>query len=585
MTGEANRAVINKLLTSLYGEQQAGTLAPRLFDILQRHGSRPAGLPSSARLIRPDVFLITYGDQLQKLGEAPLVTLHHFCRDYLQDLISAIHILPFFPYTSDDGFSISDYRNVDPALGSWEDIHNIGADFRLMVDGVINHCSSSHPWFQGYRKGDPQYQDYFIEPPPDSDFTGVVRPRALPLLTPFDTPNGLRRLWTTFSRDQLDLNYHSPALLLEIIDILLDYVRHGAQFIRLDAIAYLWKEPGTTCIHLPQTHQIIQLFRTVLNEVAPYVSLVTETNVPHNENISYFGDGTNEAQMVYNFALPPLVLHAIQTGNTKALSSWASGLALPSDQVTFFNFLASHDGIGLNPAQGILTETEINNLAQLTRQLGGDVSYRQNSDGSQSPYELNINYFDALGDPQRKLPLQAQIRRFIAAQAVLLALRGIPSIYIHSLMGSRGWTDGVALTGQKRSINRQKFQDHAVRAELSDPRTLRSRVFQAYRTLLQARAASPAFHPHCRQQILNLNEQTFVIQKISPRGEVLAFLAHNLSNRSSHVQIPRQGDVPTTFLKSLLPGSLEPAIPGQTLTLEPYQVLWLAYCPTKKEEN
>src|SRR5690606_35016656 len=108
------------------------------------------------------------------------------------------------------------------------------------------------------------------------------------------------------SADQVDLNFKNPAVLLATTRALLFYVEHGAKFIRLDAIAYLWKEIGTPCIHLPQTHQVIQLMRAVLDEVAPDVRLITETNVPHPDNISYFGAGTNEAQLVYNFALPPL---------------------------------------------------------------------------------------------------------------------------------------------------------------------------------------------------------------------------------------------------------------------------------------
>ena len=258
---------------------------------------------------------------------------------------------------------------------------------------------SQHEWFQAFLKDDPQYRDYFIVVEGNPDLSQVVRPRALPLLTTFDTPSGPKQVWTTFSADQVDLNFRNPDVLLEIIDTLLFYVAQGAQFIRLDAIAYLWKEIGTSCIHLPQTHRVIRLFRSVLDAVAPHVMLITETNVPHNENISYFGNGRDEAQMVYNFALPPLVLHTFHTGNSRVLSKWAAGLNLPSDHTTFFNFLASHDGIGVNPARGILSDIEIDALIERVIQHGGLVSYKDDASGVQIPYELNINYFDALSDP------------------------------------------------------------------------------------------------------------------------------------------------------------------------------------------
>ena len=311
-----------------------------------------------------------------------------------------------------------------------------------MFDAVINHASAEGGWFQSYLRGEPDYKDHFIEVRGDPDLSAVVRPRALPLLTKFDTPHGSKMLWTTFSADQVDLNYHNPRVLLDVLDILLFYASQGAEFIRLDAIAYLWKEVGTSCINLPQTHWVVQLLRAVLDEIAPHVMLITETNVPNLENLSYFGDGSNEAQLVYNFPLPPLVLHALQTGEAGVLSKWASGLELPSHKVTFLNFLASHDGIGLNPVRGILRESEIVALAQRVQASGGFVSNKSNANGSVSPYELNINYFDALNAAEHAEELPVQIDRFVTAHAILLAFMGVPAIYFHSLFGSRGVDGG-----------------------------------------------------------------------------------------------------------------------------------------------
>ncbi|HMD81668.1 MAG TPA: alpha-amylase family glycosyl hydrolase, partial [Anaerolineales bacterium] len=337
-------------------------------------------------------------------------------------VVKGIHILPFYPWTSDDGFSVVDYRKVDPALGDWKHISAMQSHFRLMFDGVINHISSQSEWFKAFLNDDPRYRDYFVVIEGSPDPSQVVRPRALPLLTSFSTPSGEKRVWTTFSDDQIDLNFQNPEVLLEILDILLMYVERGAAFIRLDAIAYLWKELGTSCIHLPQTHRVIQFLRAALDEVAPHVQMITETNVPHTDNISYFGDGSNEAQLVYNFALPPLTLHSFHTGDAQVLSSWAKTLTLPSNKTTFFNFLASHDGIGLNPARGILSTADIDVLVEKTLEHGGLVSYKHNSDGSQSPYEMNISYFDALSNPHGNESLGLQIDRFIAAQAIMLSL-------------------------------------------------------------------------------------------------------------------------------------------------------------------
>ena len=339
-------------LTSLYGAD----ISPQLFDRVQKimDGYRDRIHAREASLTERDSILITYGDQVQTPGEKPLQTLSAFCRQNLAGVVNGIHILPFYPWTSDDGFSVVDYRKVDPVLGDWADISSMQSRFRLMFDGVINHISSQSDWFKAFLDDDPGYRDYFVVVDGFPDLSQVVRPRALPLLTTFKTPSGEKQVWTTFSEDQIDLNFQNPEVLLEILDILLMYVEQGATFIRLDAIAYLWKEIGTSCIHLPQTHQAIQFLRAALNDLAPHVHLITETNVPHLDNISYFGDGNNEAQLVYNFALPPLTLHTFRTGEARILSDWAKTLTLPSEHATFFNFLASHDGIDLNPARGIL---------------------------------------------------------------------------------------------------------------------------------------------------------------------------------------------------------------------------------------
>ncbi len=551
-------------LTFLYGADKAPHLLKRVQEITAGHR---AHIPAhDGGLTERDSILITYGDQVQSPGEKPLQTLGAFCRNYLSGLVSGIHILPFYPWTSDDGFSVLDYRKVDPALGEWEHVSGMRDHFRLMFDAVINHISSQSEWFRAFLRDDPHYRDYFLVVDGFPDLSQVVRPRTLPLLTTFNTPSGEKHMWTTFSGDQVDLNYRHPEVLLEMLDILLMYVERGATLIRLDAIAYLWKQIGTSCIHLPQTHRIIQFLRAALDEAAPHVHLITETNVPHEDNISYFGNGTNEAQMIYNFALPPLILHTFRTGDARVLSNWAKTLALPSDQTTFFNFLASHDGIGLNPAHGILSSTDIDVLVDKTLEHGGLVSYKHNSAGSQSPYELNINYFDALSNPQGGESLGLQIDRFIAAQAIMLSLVGVPGIYFHSLFGSRGWPQGAEQTGRSRTINRQKCGLEPLQRELADPESLRARVFARYRQLLSARSSTPAFHPHGIQKILDLHPSAFALERYSPDKKSRAVCLHNVSAR--RIELNMRPESRTDLFTN------RPMKAAQ-IPLDPYQILWM----------
>jgi len=562
-------------LTFLYGADKAPQLFERLQRIMKEY--RLQVRAHDGELTERDSILITYGDQLQATGEKPLETLGAFCNQYLNGVISGIHILPFYPWSSDDGFSVSDYRKVDPALGDWEDISAIQDHFRLMFDAVINHASSQHEWFQAFLRDAPQYRDYFIVVQRNPDLSQVVRPRALPLLTKFETPSGPRQVWTTFSADQVDLNFRNPNLLLEIIDTLLFYVSQGAQFIRLDAIAYLWKEIGTSCIHLPQTHRIIRLFRSVLDVVAPHVILITETNVPHSENISYFGDGRDEAQMVYNFALPPLVLHTFYTENSRILSKWAAELRLPSNRTTFFNFLASHDGIGINPARGILSHIEIDALIERVIQHGGLVSHKDDASGAQKPYELNINYFDALSDPHAEESVSTQINRFMTAQAIMLALVGVPGIYFHSLFGSRSWRAGVDLTGRNRTINRQKFDLAAFERDLDDRASLPNQVFRRYAQYLQARSASSAFDPHGDQRVLDCGESIFALWRYSPDGSQHVLCLHNISDKPQSVTFNLKDvfDSSSGQLIDLITNQPINEPLNSNLVLHPYQTSWL----------
>ena len=548
----------------LYGADRAPQILARAEKLIADYRLR---IPVSENVLsQRDSILITYGDQVQSPHEKPLQTLGKFCEEHLKGVVNGVHILPFYPWTSDDGFSVLDYHKVDSNLGDWKDVSAMQDHFLMMFDGVINHISAQSEWFQKFLRDEPHYRNYFIVVNGSPDLSQVVRPRALPLLTTFKTATGKKQVWTTFSEDQVDLNYQNPDVLLEILDVMFSYVEHGATFIRLDAIAYLWKEIGTSCIHLPQTHYIIQFLRAVLDEIAPHVHLITETNVPHADNISYFGDGYNEAQLVYNFALPPLTLHTLHTGDAQTLSNWAKTLTLPSDKTTFFNFLASHDGIGLNPARGILSNEEVDALVNKTLEHGGLISYKQNEDGSQSPYEMNINYFDALSNPNDNENLDLQVDRFMIAQAIMLSLIGLPGIYFHSLFGSRGWLDGVKQTGRSRTINREKCQHENIQNELAKNNSLRSKVFTRYRQLLLARNTTTAFHPHGSQKILAVHQSVFAVERISPDGLSHTLCLHNVSAK------PIMFSTDYTLARNVLTNQ---PLQVSEITLEPYQILWV----------
>jgi len=554
---------VKLILTRIYGEREGELAFQRIKPLIEKFPAMKS--KGEGYFSQEDVVLITYGDSLLKEGEAPLVTLHNFASNYLKDSISTIHYLPFFPYSSDDGFSVMDFFAINPELGSWEDVVATGRDFKLMFDYVVNHFSSRGQWFKNYLAGKEGYVDFAIEVDPATDLSQVTRPRSLPLLSEYHKHDGNTvHLWTTFSADQIDFNFRSLDVLEKMIEVLLFYVEHGATILRQDAIAYLWKEIGTTCIHLSQTHDMVKLFRAILDLVAPDVIILTETNVPHEENVSYLGDGRDEAQMVYNFTLPPLLFYSFVKEDTIVLSDWAKGLHLESANNTFFNFTASHDGIGVRPLEGILEPKEIDGLIEVVKANGGQVSYKRNPDGSDSPYELNITYVDAiLADPE-----STQAMKLLASQAIQYVLPGVPATYIHSLLGSRNWLEGVKQTGRARTINREKLDVERLMSELKEPESFRARIFFSYIDLIKIRKKQQAFHPNADFEILEIDPKVFAIKRYCEEQTIYALT--NVS--ATEVPVSLSGsDVPVQMIDLITWEKFR----TDSFSLRPYQFVWL----------
>lgn len=554
---------IQKHLDLIYQSGAGEQFVRRFLELIEKH-VRPAPAKDE-RWDESDIILITYGDTFLKIGEKPLRTLNAFLRQRASE-VACVHILPFFPYSSDDGFSIIDYENVDEALGTWDDIKTINEQFDLQVDLVINHVSQKSAWFQNYLENKTPGADYFIEMDPNVDLSRVVRPRSLPLLTKFATKKGDRWLWTTFSADQIDLNFGNPEVLYEMTRILLLYLDMGARIVRLDAIAFLWKEVGTSCLHLPQTHEMVKLFRTILTAIDPRLILLTETNVPNDENLSYFG-GNDEANMIYQFSLPPLLLHALHNGAARHLTEWAMGVPRLAKENTFLNFTASHDGIGVRPLEGLLPADEIAQLCDNMKSFGGRISTKANADGSSSPYEINISLFDAFkGDADGVDAWQEQ--RFLCSQTIMLALKGIPAFYVHSLLATPNDEAGVRRTGANRSINRRKW-DVAELYPLLDGDTVHARIFNELSRRIRIRKRQPAFHPSAEQAAFDAGAELFVIRRKRGNAELLS--VSNVTKRSVTVDLSGLWKSAAVLIDLLS----DRRFSLSRLTVDPYQTLWL----------
>lgn len=575
------RARLRGDLAALYDGDTADATLERLSAILERfvaeHGAQ--GRSGGHVFDERDVSLITYADQITEPDRPPLQTLRRFLTSRVGDVINGVHLLPHYPATSDDGFAVADYSAVDPALGTWTDVRALGDRYRLLLDAVVNHVSARGTWVREWRRGAEPFADFFIALDPDTDVGAVTRPRTSPLLTPIETSAGVRWLWSTFSADQIDLNYANPEVLLAVCEVLLHYVANGASILRLDAIAFLWKALGTSSIHLPQTHAVIRLWRTMFDAVAPGTLLLTETNVPHAENVSYFGSGDDEAHMVYQFPLAPLTLSAFHLADTSQLQEWMRTLSTPSPQTAFFNFLGSHDGVGLRPAEGLLTRSEIQHLSDLAQAHGGGVSYRSHPDGSQSPYELNTVFFDALNPIGSSESTQRLLKRHLAAQSILLSMAGMPAVYVHALLGSRNWHDGVKRTKRLRSINRQKFDLATLESELDDPTSMRHAAFTMLCERIAVRTHEPAFHPSGAQDVIDAARPFLAYERTAVDESSRVLCVHNVTGRRQTFEASADHGITVRgYLDDCIDATRTERVDahGQlSLTLEPYGVAWL----------
>ena len=524
-----------------------------------------------------DILLITYADSIlnpARQDEKPLVTLYNFLKRRLQDRISCVHILPFFPYSSDDGFAVMDYLAVNESHGEWEDIKRISSEFKFMSDLVINHMSSRSRWFDNFKKRIDPGKDYFFEARPDADVSAVVRPRTSPLLNPVQTEDGERYVWCTFSEDQVDLNFKNPKVLLEFVNIIRHYLEYGVQIFRLDAVAFLWKEVGTPSIHLQQTHEVIKVLRLLIEHYNPQAVIITETNVPNRENLTYFGNA-NEAHVIYNFSLPPLLIYTLIAGNCRHLKTWLMSMPPAQMGTTYLNFIASHDGVGLRPTDGLLQEEEKNQMVSTMQQFGGRITCRRSREGFDKPYEMNISLYDALKGTIEHGPDKWQLQRFVCAHAIMLALEGIPAFYIHSLLGSENDYAKLENTGRNRSINRSQWEVGPLEEQLENKYSHHSKVFTQLSALIDIRKKQPAFHPNATQFTLHLGLQIFGFWRQSMRRDQSIFCIYNISSETQQVALSDINLIGTDNWTDLISGMKIEDQAG-TLTLTPYQTLWLS---------
>ncbi len=566
------KARISDHLSRLYPDENVGVIADEIISIMMFNNDISETRSHVNLWDESDIVTITYGDSIKRENELPLETLQNFLSRYLHDVINSVHILPFYPFSSDDGFSVINYSEVNQSLGDWENISSIAKDFKLMADLVINHCSSRSLWFDNFKQGKHPGADYFIECEPDTDLSEVVRPRTSSLLRETETLDGKKYVWCTFSHDQVDLDFKNPKVLLEFVKIIKLYLDRGVMLFRLDAVAFLWKQIGTPCINLVETHEVIRLLRLLIEHNNKEAIIITETNIPSRENLSYFGNA-NEAHLIYNFTLPPLILYTLLKGQSTLLKQWMMTMPPAQTGTTYFNFIASHDGIGLRPVEGILSDEEVHDLASLMQSFGGAVSWRTLADGQHQPYELNISLIDAFkGTFEGEDGYQLQ--RFISAHAIMLALEGMPAFYIHSLLATPNDHQKMALTSNNRSINRHVWDYDALISALEDVNSPHKEAFSQITRIISIRKKQRAFHPNATQFTMHFDDSLFAFWRQSQDRAQSIFCIYNITNEVQQFALKDVNLIELDDWRDLISGH-QYVDPREDIVLQPYAFVWI----------
>jgi len=575
-----DRLKLSKLLKTIYNDhttEEINYICNQLLQILDNFSEKSLYQEKNDYKKWDESYsvLITYADGVYKKGEASLVTLRELLNKHFGSLSKVVHILPFLKSTSDGGFAVSSHTSLEERFGNWEDLTSISKNHYLMADLVLNHVSSSHPWVQQFIKCQEPGLSNVYSPSQNLDWKNVTRPRSSSLFSQINTSKGKKLVWTTFGPDQVDLNWLNPKMTIEFLNLIITYLSNGIKWLRLDAVGFIWKEPGTTCLHLPKAHSIVKVLRIFLNSLLKEGVLITETNVPQKENLSYLIP-EDEADMAYNFPLPPLLLEAIISSRADILNTWICDWPKLPETTTLFNFTASHDGIGLRALEGLMKEDRIKDLLINCEKRGGLVSHRRLSNGEDKPYELNISWWSAMEDAGRDSH-RFQYERFLLTQLLVMSLKGIPAFYLPALLASENDIKSFSMTGQRRDLNREKFKLEKLSAVFENPESCANKNLRYLRNAMEVRSRLPQFHPQSEMECLSKKRGDIVVIK---RGIGLesVFTIHNMTENKINYRFTYSES--NIFIKKDLNMCDYLTLKKyncNNIQLDPFQVMWLGF--------
>jgi len=541
----ANFYAIHSLFSRLYGDRNDVFHALKMLvgRLAAAYGNRPDELRriDMAREEDHNWFL-----------SQKLVAMALYCEGFARDLrgvesrlgylaelgVNMVHILPILAGPEgarDGGYAVSDFRRIDPRVGTTDDLSCLAASLRqrgmlLALDVVVNHTSDEHEWARRARAGEPEFEDFYFlfddrEVPDAYERTmPEIFPETAPGNFTFDEASG-KWAMTVFNTYQWDLNYTNPRVFIELVDVVLHWANHGADVVRLDAVAFLWKQLGTTCQNLREAHLILQLMKDCCQIVAPGVLFIAEAIVAPVEITRYFGEDAviaKECEIAYNATLMALLWDGIATGNARLLSRGVRSLPNKLDRATWLNYVRCHDDIGLGFDDADIAAAGYEPAAHRRFLLEWFTGRFAGSTARGELFAVNERTGDARisgslaslaglesalesGDPGA---VDLAVDRIVLLHAMIMSYGGIPMLYYGdevATLNDRGYRDDPARTDDSRWLHRPVIDWERMERRF-ERGTIEHRVFSAVQRMIEIRTSIPAFADFNNRELLEIDD-------------------------------------------------------------------------------
>lgn len=531
---------------------------------------------------------------------------------YLQELgINMLHIMPMLdcpPEHSDGGYAVRDFYRIDPRFGTTEDVEALAAtlkkrDMLLVLDVVVNHTSNEHEWAQRARQGDKKYQDYFFvfDDRETPDIFEETMPEIFPLIAPgnftWDAEMG-KWVMTVFHSYQWDLNYRNPAVLIEMIDIILYWANQGADILRLDAVAFLWKKIGSVCQNEREAHLLLQLMKDCCQVTAPGVLFIAEAIVAPSEISKYFGEdaiNAKECEIAYNATLMALLWDAVATKNAALLNQGIKRHPIKLERATWLNYVRCHDDIGLgfddhdvrlagyDPAMHRRFLVDY-----FTGRFPGSpargLPFGENpktGDARISGSLASLVGLEAALESQDAAAIDDAIKTIVLLHSVILSFGGIPLLYYGDAIGainSLEYLADASKAADNRWINRSNFDWNKAKKR-HQTGTVEQRIFSALKKMIVLRKETTAFADMDNRQLLDVDTPNLLVfSRVDPsnsRNRVLVVANFNVEAQT----LPSDALISNGFLqpeamKDLCTGE-RIEVSNDMIVLPPLSCLWL----------